>query len=248
MPEEPIIKALITKDQEGLMVDVRGPHNVYDPYTGRKLDAAFIGSSYYMSPTEDGIKWGQEFPGVFQIVIIPDEPSSGVFVNGIGYPGAVVFYEVNSRLAAVNWASLDDFTSSLVSSNFLPKETDQKEAIAAYAIAVRTKAYQQLLSNENQYWDVTADVCEYHGNAVVRFDKAFKEAMDVTKKIIMTSGQVPSTSSRFDKTVIEEIRHKMPLSEVQAMAKSGKDAKIILHRFYPEQNLTVAESPMVTKK
>ena len=230
------------------MVEVRGPHNIYDPYTGRKLEAAFIGSSYYMYPTADGIKWGQEFPGVFQIVILPDEPSAGVFVNGIAYPGAVAFYQVDSRLAAVNWASLDDFTSSLVSSNFLPKESDQKETLAAYAIALRTKVYQQILSSDNPFWDVNADVCGYRGYAVVRFDIPFKEAMKATKKIIMTGNQQSNLPVRFDKKVIEDIRQKMPLSEVQALAKDGKDAKIILHRFYPEQNLTVAETPQVMSK
>lgn len=246
MPEEPIVKALLAKDQEGLMVEVKGAHNIYDPYTGRKLEAAFMGSSYYMSPTEDGIKWGQEFPGVFQIVILPDEPSAGVFVNGISYPGAVVFYQVDNRLAAVNWVSIDDFTASLVASNFSPKETNQKEVLAAYAIAIRTKAYDQTLSSDNQYWDVNAETCGYRGNAVVRTDAPFKESMNATKKIIMTGEQQSNVSGKFDRKVIEDIRQKMPLAGVQALAKDGKDAKIILHRYFPDQNLAVAEPPQST--
>ena len=82
MPEEPFVKVLLAKEQEGLMVDVKGPHNIYDPFTGKKLDAAFMGSSYYMTPTTDGIKWGQEFPGIYQIVIVPDDQNAGVVVNG----------------------------------------------------------------------------------------------------------------------------------------------------------------------
>jgi stage II sporulation protein D len=242
MPEEPIMKVLLTKDQESIMVEVRGPHNVYDPYTGKKLEAAFMGSSYYMNPTTDGIKWGQEFPGVYQIVIIPDEPSDGIFVNGISYPGAVAFYEVDNRLAAVNWASLDDFTSALVSSNFLPKETDQKEAIAAYAIALRTQAYQQILSSEHQFWDVSAENCGYRGNVAVRLDIPFREAIKATKKIVMAGNEQSNIPMDFTKKAVDDLRQKMPISEVQAMARTGKDAKIILHRFYPDQNLTVADS------
>lgn len=241
MPEEPIVKALLVKEQEGLMVEIRGPHNIYDPYSGRKLESAFMGSSYFMYPTADGIKWGQEFPGVFQIVIIPDEPSEGVFVNGISYPGAMAFYEVDNRLAAVNWVSIDDFTGSLVSSNFLPKETDQKEALAAYAIAIRSRVYQQVLAHENPFWDVTAEACGYRGNAVVRLDIPFKDAMKATKKIVMTGDQQSNLPSHFERKAIEEIRQQMPVANVQEMAKGGKDAKIILHRFYPNQNLTVAE-------
>ncbi len=241
MPEEPLVKALLTKDQDVLMVEVKGSHNIYDPYTGRKLEAAFIGSSYQMAPTPDGIRWGQEFPGVFQIVIVPDEPSLGVFVNGVAYPGVVTFYEVDNRLVAVNWVSLDDFTASLLGANIMPKEVDQKEALAAYAIALRTKVYQQLLTSDNKFWDVNADACGYRGDAVVRLDAPFKEAMKATKKIIMTGDQQSNLTSHFDKKVIDDIRQKLTISTVQDMAKSGKDAKIILHRFYPDQNLTVAE-------
>jgi stage II sporulation protein D len=241
MPEEPVIKVLLTKGQEGLMVEVKGPHNIYDPYSGKKLDAAFTGSSYYMSPTSDGIRWGQDFPGTYQVLIIPDEPSSGVFVNGIAYPGVVSFYEVDSRLAAVNWASLEDFVSSVFSGNFLPKETDQREALAAYAIALRTKAFQHIQSGENAFWDVAADACGYKGNAVVRFDAPFREAMKSTRKLVMVGKEQAATSQRFDKKSIDDIRQQMPVADVQSMAREGRDARIILHRFYPDQNLSLVD-------
>jgi stage II sporulation protein D len=246
MPEEPTIKVLLTKNQEGLMVEVKGPHNVYDPYVGKKLDATFSGSSYYMSPTSDGIRWGQDFPGTYQILIVPDEPSAGVVVNGIAYPGVVAFYEVDSRLAAVNWASLEDFVSSIFSGNFLPKETDQKEALAAYAIALRTKAFQHIQAGESPFWDVAAEASGYKGNAVVRFDAPFREAMKSTRKLIMTGKEQSAVAQRFDKKSIEDIRQQMPIADTQAMAKEGRDARIILHRYYPDQNLTLVDQRPAT--
>jgi|AMWB02.1.fsa_nt_gi stage II sporulation protein D len=241
MPEDPMIKVLLTKNQEGLMIEVKGPHNIYDPYTGKKLDATFSGSSYYMSPTSDGIRWGQDFPGIYQVLIVPDEPSAGVFVNGIAYPGVVAFYEVDSRLAAVNWTSLEDFVSSIFSGNFLPKETDQKEALAAYAIALRTKAFQHIQSGESQFWDVTAEACGYKGNAVVRFDAPFREAMKSTRKLVMTGKEQSAVPQRFDRKSIEDIRQQIPIADAQAMAKEGRDARLILHRFFPDQNLTLVD-------
>ena len=246
MPEDPAIKVLLTKGQEGLMVEVKGSHNIYDPYTGKKLDAAFSGSSYYMSPTSDGIKWGQDFPGIYQVLLVPDEPSAGVFVNGIAYPGVVAFYEVDSRLAAVNWTSLEDFVSSVFSCNFLPKDTDQKEALAAYAIALRTKAFQHVQSGENSFWDVTSDICGYKGNAVVRFDAPFREAMKSTRRLVMIGKEKAATPQRFDKKSIEDIRQQMPIGDAQAMAREGRDARLILHRFYPDQNLSLVDQMDVT--
>lgn len=241
MPEDPMIKVLLNKNQEGFMVEVKGPHNIYDPYTGRRLEAAFTGSSYYMSPTSDGIKWGQEFPGVYQILIVPDEPSSGVFVNGIAYPGTMAFYEVDMRLAAVSWTAIDDFVSSIFSTNFLPSSTDQKEALAAYAIALRTRAYQQINSGESPFWDVSAEACGYHGNAIVRMDALYKEAMKSTKKIIMTGAEhAAAVGHKFDRKTIDEIRQQMPMADIEKMAKDGRDARVILHKYYPDQNLVVA--------
>ena len=245
LPEEPTIKVLLMKNQEGLMVEVKGAHNIYDPYTGKKLDAAFSGSSYYMTPTSDGVRWGQDFPGTYQVLIVPDEPSAGVFVNGIAYPGVVAFYEVDSRLAAVNWTCLEDFVSSIFSGNFLPKETDQKEALAAYAIALRTKAFQHIQAGESTFWDVTADACGYKGNAVVRFDAPFREAMKTTRKLVMTGKEQSAVPQRFDRKSIDDIRQQMPIVETQTMAKEGRDARIILHRFYPDQNLTVVDQQPV---
>ena len=245
MPEEPAIKVLLTHGQEGLMVEVKGSHNIYDPYSGKKLDAAFTGSSYYMSPTPDGVRWGQDFPGTYQIVIVPDEPSSGVFVNGIAYPGVVAFYEVDSRLAAVNWTSLEDFVSSVFSGNFLPRENDQREALAAYAIALRTKAFQHIQAGESTFWDVAADACGYKGNAVVRFDASFREAMKLTRKLVMV-GKEKSAPQRFDKKSIEDIRQQMPIADAQSLAREGRDARVILHRFYPDQNLTLVDQAVAT--
>ena len=223
------------------MVEVKGSHNIYDPYTGKKLDAAFSGSSYYMSCMSDGIRWGQDFPGIYQVLLVPDEPSAGVFVNGIAYPGVVAFYEVDSRLAAVNWTSLEDFVSSVFSCNFLPKETDQKEALAAYAIALRTKAFQHVQSSETAFWDVTADGCGYKGNAVVRFDAPFREAMKSTRRLVMVGKENLAVQQRFDKKSVEELRQQMPIADAQAMAREGRDARLILHRFYPDQNLTLVD-------
>ena len=243
MPEDPFIKVLILKDQDGLMVEVKGPHNIYDPFSGKKLDAAFMGSSYPMNPTGDGLKWGQEFPGIFQVLIVPDDQNSGVVINGNMYQGVVAFYQVNNRLAAVNWLSLDDFTSALLSTNFLPRDLDQKEAIAAYAIALRTKAFQQLKAHEGTYWDVQADDCGYRGRSAIRTDIPFNDAIKGTKRLVMTGfQQSPVAVGRLDKRCIDNLCRQMPIADVQAMAKEGKDARVIIGKFFPDQVLNLLET------
>lgn len=243
MPEEPICKVLLLKEQKSIQVEINGAHNIYDPYTGKKLEASYLSSSYPMVPTVEGIKWGQDFPGVYQIVIIPDDETVGVTINGITYTGVVVFYQIEDRLSAINWISLDDMTSSLLSSNFLPRDAYQKEAVASYAIALRSIIYQQIASAENPYWDIKAEDCGYQGKTVVRVDSAFVEAMKATKKIVLAD----TSAQPLTRKTIEALRQKLPSTEVEAMAKDGKDARIILRRFYPNTTLTIAEAHSTLK-
>jgi stage II sporulation protein D len=240
MPEQPFVKVLLAKDASKLLVDVNGSHNIYDPYTGKKLEAAFSASSYPMTPTLEGIKWGQEFPGVYQIVIVPDGADSFVTVNGTVYPGVVAFYQIENKLAAVNWVSLDELTSSLLSSNFLPRDAYQKEAIAAYAIAIRSLGYQNIIHPETPFWDVKVDDCGYQGTAVARTDAAYVDALKATKRVVMESGAA-SSSDRLSKTAIDGLKQKMPSNDVEAMAKEGKDARAIINKFYPGAVLHLAE-------
>ncbi len=245
LPKQPMLKVLLGQDQDGFMVEVKGAHNVYDPYTGKKLESAFLKSSYYMIPTSDGVKWGQEFPGIYQLLIIPDSSSTSITVNGIQYPGAVAFYQVESKLAAINWVSLEDFTSSILSTTLFPKDQDQKETLATYAIAIRTLAYQSLIESHNAFWDVKASEAGYKGKAVERSDKTFLDAMKVSQDIILAqSGNATDASQRetLSQSFTQTFQH-MPFQDVHNMAESGKDARQILEHYYPGRVLTLAEPP-----
>ena len=102
----------------------------------------------------------------------------------------------------------------------------RREALAAYAIALRTKAFQHHSGRRELFWDVSADVCGYKGNAVVRFDAPFREAMKTTRKLIMV-GKEQASPQRFDKKSIDDIRQQMPAADIQAMAREGRDARLI---------------------
>ena len=58
---EPTIKILLEKETEGAMVQVTGPYNIYDPYTGRRLATRFTGKSAFIQPVREGVRWGEVF-------------------------------------------------------------------------------------------------------------------------------------------------------------------------------------------
>ena len=71
------------------MVEVKGSHNIYDPYTGKEARRYLFGlfvlhvADTGRNQVGPGFSW--HLPGL----IVPDEPSAGVFVNGIAYPASL---------------------------------------------------------------------------------------------------------------------------------------------------------------
>ncbi len=240
MPEKPTVKVLLAKEREVLNVEVHGAHNIYDPLSGTKLESAFMGSSYYMYPTTDGMKWGQEFPGVYQLLVVPDEPSStGVTVNGTTYGGVVAFYQVKDKLAAVNWISLEEFTSSLLSSIFLPQEVDQREALASYAVIIRSKTYENMLVPRNKFWDLQGEVCGYKGRSTTRLDEPFVQAMQGSRLVVMSPKE---DSEGLTKELLADMLQTLPFETVVGLAQDGRTARNIIQRFSPNAEFQLIDS------
>ncbi len=243
LPEEPSVRILLLANQESMDVEVAGSHNIYNPKNGKKLEASFLNSSYAMMPSPEGLKWGTEFPGIFQMMIVPDSPETPIRVNGVEYPGILLCYQVGDKLAAVNSLSLEDLTSSLLSCTLLPKFHDTKETLAAYAIAFRTKGLAAAISPKNTFWDAKASAFGYHGKSVMRRDKAFQDAIKGTRKLVLIGKDVGPLTKAGGDDQVTEILSAVPHEEVVKLSQNGKNAKEILEFFFPDAVLTVAQKP-----
>lgn len=245
IPKMPFVKVLLLKGQKSLHVEINGAHNIYDPKTGEKLESAFLKSEYHMSVTNDGLKWGEEFPGIFQLLLIPDSKQTYIVLNGIQYPGAVAFYEVEGAISAVNWVGIEDFTTALLSMKLMPRDYDQKEALAAYAIAFRTIAYNAILQSQNMFWDITAADASYKGRAVTRSDALFVDAVHRSHDIVLQDSELLKPSQTIS-DAMTTLLQTMPYDEVKKFAEAGQNARHILDHFYPGQALTVVDVPKET--
>ncbi|MBS0655014.1 MAG: hypothetical protein JSR46_04495, partial [Verrucomicrobia bacterium] len=132
------VKVQLFRDYEGALVEVKGAYNVFDPKNGTKLIASYLPSSYYMYPTTDGLKWGQEFPDVYQLLIAADKKETTIVVAGTEYRGKAYFYQIQGSIGAVNELPLDDFVMSTLSTH-IPEEIVSQDALEALAIALRTE-------------------------------------------------------------------------------------------------------------
>ncbi len=236
-PKSPTIKVQLFSEIEGAQVEVKGPHNVYDPNTGNKLASNFASSKYYAFPTNDGIKWGQEFPGVYQLLIVPDLKDGVVLVQGTEYPGMVYLYQFEGKLGIVNEVSFEDFVASILSHPDLEGVKDQ-EMLASLAIVMRTQTLDWKANSQNKYWDIKAPFCQYQGRSYVRFDEPFLYAIKTTKDMVLaksdndsvTLGNIPWFSKEkgfsYDKFQV-----------FLDITKEKSDAKSILREVFPRNQI-----------
>ncbi len=180
----PTIKVLVEDRVPGAMLEVTGSYNIYDPATGEKIASRFADKRYFIQPTASGVKWGEQFPGIYQIAIVPDEMEhTTVLVGGVQYKGAVLVYQIDDKLSFVNELPVEDYVKSAVSSALKPGETVQDEALAAMVIVARTNAYYQKLRDLDAYWHVQAREENYQGLGVLRADVS--SMTDYTRGLVM---------------------------------------------------------------
>lgn len=228
----PSIRVQLIQDAEGALVEVKGRYNVYDPKTGKQLDSAFASSSYYMYPTTDGLKWGAEFPGIYQMLIVPDKVDTTVLIAGTEYHGIAYLYQMQNVIGAVNETSIEDFVDSILSTH-LPASVTHKEAIATAAIGLRTEVLRLMEQSTNPFWDIRARDFGYRGSSVERKEPAFVEALRNTKGLIVLSGSLPVEINWF--TPASGV---FPAEEIQRLAEEGKDARAILEKLFPSSYIS----------
>ena len=238
LPKTPAIKVQVLEKVQGALIEVKGPYNVYDPKSGRKLDMAFQPSSYYMYPTSDGIKWGQEFPGVYQLLIVPDAPDVTTVVGGREYQGVIAAYQFDGFLGIVNEVSIDDFTASILSAK-LRQETLSEEMLAAIAIACRTDAAFHAVYGTKEYWDVQAGQFNYEGYGVVRQDIPFTRAMKSTKGMVLVK-ETSRGKGVFQVDWLEK-NNQLPFDAIWEVYEEGDDAKALLAKLFPETQIVLID-------
>jgi stage II sporulation protein D len=237
----PTIKVLIAHDKEASMIEVKGKYHIYDPYAKSKLTTRFLGKSHLMQPLMAGLKWGEEFPGVYQLYILPDEPSTTILVDGIEYKGAVYIYDIGGTLSIVNEVPIEDYISSIAAKeNEISKNS---EVLAAVAIIERTNAYYNAHNSASPYWNVDAQKVGYQGQAAINPQSPMEQAISSTRHMVMSStGTYEGVITPFSVSWSKEGGRKngqqtLSLQGAEAMAAKGDHAATILSRTFPNSSI-----------
>jgi stage II sporulation protein D len=186
------IKILLSSNNDKVNVEIKGAYRVIDPYTGELLTSGSFGRDYPIVPIDAGIKWGEEFPDVYQIAIMPDDHFATTLVDGIQYRGTILIYQVNEKINVVNEIDMDDFCKSMLSTHLTKDLSD--ESLSAVAISTRTTAYYYLLANRNAYWHLAASEVDYQGYAMTRPQHEIDQSVEKTRELVMVYPEAPEST------------------------------------------------------
>jgi len=238
-PEPATIKVLLMHEVPYADLEIKGSYNLYDPYRNQRVATRFAGKGSRVQALSQGLRWGEEFPGVYQLVVVPDDRNIYVKINGHDYRGKVYIYDVGGSLSIVNEVEVEDYLSSTLPTKF--RRPLSEEALAAAAIAERTHSLHVSQYSENRYWHVKAQDVGYHG---VRAENT--HAL-VTAALGSTRGMVMSKTSVYEGKVTPFAVHlvaggnenlfsgiqKVSIDDIELMARNGDNAAQILSKSFP---------------
>lgn len=241
--EPPTIRILVLHDVEGTDLQVDGKYSLYDPYANAYLSSRFVGKRKYMQAMSDGLKWGEAFPGLYQLKIQPDETTTTTIVDGKSYAGPVFIYDIGGAISIINQIPVEEYIRSQLAQQKI--SSLHRETLAALAIVARTNAYFQTANPKNTYWAVDAQKVGYEGN----IDPAseIEDAINITRYMVLSNtgvyeGVATPFAAEFGTVTpgpgYKDIKvSKLSIEEANKMAESGEHAAQILSRAFPHTTI-----------
>ncbi len=183
------VKVLLVKGASSPLIEVKGRYQVINPYDGALLATGILSKRYPLTVEEYGLKWGEKFPGTYQIRILPGDSQSSILVNGIQYKGCVEIYSSESQIDVINEVDVESYLKSTLTAKF-PESMDQ-EVLNALAIVERTNTYYTIGKKPSPLWHVDAREVGYQGIALTENKLYVDRAIDLTRHAILTFQNIP---------------------------------------------------------
>lgn len=234
------LRILVVHDKPGVLLEVKGKYKIYDPNTKRHMGKGYLGKRRYIQPLTDGLRWGEEFPGVFQIVVMPEDKNTTTIVDGIEYKGNIYVYDIGGSLSIVNEIPFDEYVKTTLSSKL--KQPLPEEALAALAISTRTNAYYMKQNARNNFWDVDAKQIDYQGFALSNPSSLIEQVAKGTHNMVMSMAANPFITKWGDNEVLklasaQPVDAKISIDQAAMFAHQGEHAAQILKKAFPNAQI-----------
>lgn len=187
------IKVLLTKLADQVNMEVKGSYLVYNPRNTLLIGSGILGNKGKVSYSDIGLKWGDLFPGNFELRIVPADAKSTLFVNGMPYKGCLEVYGIEGTINVVNEIDVENYLKSYLANEFSYDTHD--EVLDAAVIVARTHLYHLISKNPGAAFHVEAKKIGYDGSIHPGSSKHIENAVNRTKHMILTYNKQPFAAS-----------------------------------------------------
>lgn len=245
----PAIGILVADDIDRVILEVRGRYALYDPYTKEHISNRFLGKSDTIEAIRSGLKWGEEFPGIYQLQIVPLDPTTVILLDETEYQGNLYIYDAGGTISIVNEIDLEEYLHCTLSTAV--DDTVSREALSALVIAARTNAYYQVMHPRNTYWTVEADQVGFRGCDVPRISRVDEAIRNTRYMVLSLTGPYDGATTPFLSSwgPISTLRPsgaitqgKITIEQAQDMAERGAHAAQILSKAFPGSSVMLTKS------
>ena len=235
----PSIDVLVVNDKPSAVVEVNGKYQLFNPHTKKLISKRYIGKKKVMQTDSSGLKWGEGFPGIFQLTIIPDDHTVSITIDGVEYNGNVTVYDIGGAISIVNRISIEEFLKSTLPGKY--SEPMPEEAMAAISIVARTDAYYLSHNPKNKFWAVDAVQVGYEGKQSLHPSSPMDLAINSTRHMVLSQtgayeGKVTPFSAHWGdgrNTHQSVSSSRITLYEAEDIARTGGHAAQILSKAFP---------------
>lgn len=178
------IKVLIAQKKSEIFLEAKGNYSIYNPQNEHLLSSGISTKRHLLTSTDQGLKWKDLFPGIYQIRLVPNDSKGSLLVDGIEYRGVIEIWDFKGKLYVVNEVDIERYLKSILTSQF-PNAIDE-EVMDAIAIVARTNAYYLASRKLDAPWHVDASEVNYQGYAVTLQNLHVDQAVNNTRYMVLT--------------------------------------------------------------
>ncbi|MCB1181579.1 MAG: SpoIID/LytB domain-containing protein [Chlamydiia bacterium] len=220
----PSIRVLLKKNVNSAYLEAKGEYRVVAARTGSYLSSGISGKRFIIHGMKEGLRWGEEYPDIYQIKVFPTSDETTFFLDGIQYRGAMVIMQgEDTRVTIVNEVPIEDYLRSTLAIDV--SASLSKEALAALVITARTVAFTMTNDRFANLWDVSGEEIHYFGEGVCLQDRCVEQTIADTKYMVLQKGV---EASEIGKHFIERI---------QELSLRGLNANEIIRREFPHTKI-----------
>jgi stage II sporulation protein D len=183
------IKVLIMDKAEGAILEVKGRYHIFDPQTSLPITSSVFGKRAAVYVHGKGIRWGDPFPYINQMRIVPADAECSILINGIEYRGCMEIYNLDGAISIVNEIDIENFLKSTLTVK-LPS-IQEARVLEALAIVARTNAYYLSSRNATMQWHIGAKEADYSGYGITLQRLSLDRAIEKTKHFVLTYNNQP---------------------------------------------------------